>query len=93
MTRRVLEEAGLDASCSLGLDFDTDVSSADPAVSARGEELLERAIDVTSAIGANFLGGVVTAQWASTWFPRASVGDGTASGHSAGSQHGPSGQA
>jgi D-psicose/D-tagatose/L-ribulose 3-epimerase len=59
MTRRVLEEAGLDASCSLGLDFDTDVSSADPAVSARGEELLERAIDVTSAIGANFLGGVV----------------------------------
>jgi D-psicose/D-tagatose/L-ribulose 3-epimerase len=41
------------------LDFDTDVSSADPAVSARGEELLERAIDATSAIGANFLGGVV----------------------------------
>jgi D-psicose/D-tagatose/L-ribulose 3-epimerase len=59
MTRRVLGEAGLDASCSLGLDFDTDVSSADPAVAARGEELLERAIDVTSGIGATFLGGVV----------------------------------
>jgi D-psicose/D-tagatose/L-ribulose 3-epimerase len=59
MTRRVLGEAGLDAACSLGLDFDTDVSSADPAVAARGEELLERAIDVTSRIGATFLGGVV----------------------------------
>jgi D-psicose/D-tagatose/L-ribulose 3-epimerase len=59
MTRRVLEEAALDASCSLGLDFDTDVSSADPLVSARGEELLEQAIDVSSAVGASFLGGVV----------------------------------
>jgi D-psicose/D-tagatose/L-ribulose 3-epimerase len=59
MTRRVLEGAELGASCSLGLDFDRDVSSADPAVAARGEELLERAVDVTAAIGASFLGGVV----------------------------------
>jgi D-psicose/D-tagatose/L-ribulose 3-epimerase len=59
MTRGVLEDAGLAASCSLGLGFDTDVSSADPAVSARGENLLAAAIDVTSAIGASFLGGVV----------------------------------
>jgi D-psicose/D-tagatose/L-ribulose 3-epimerase len=59
MTRGVLEDAGLAASCSLGLGFDTDVSSADPAVSARGEELLAAAIDSTSALGASFLGGVV----------------------------------
>ncbi len=59
MTRGVLEDAGLAASCSLGLGFDTDVSSADPAVSARGEGLLAAAIDVTSAVGASFLGGVV----------------------------------
>jgi D-psicose/D-tagatose/L-ribulose 3-epimerase len=59
MTRRVLEDAGLGAACSLGLAFDTDVSSADASVSARGEELLASAIDVTSAIGAPFLGGVV----------------------------------
>jgi D-psicose/D-tagatose/L-ribulose 3-epimerase len=59
MTRRVLDEAELGASCSLGLAFDTDLSSADPAVSSRGEELLVAAIDVTGAIGANFLGGVV----------------------------------
>ncbi len=59
MTRRVLEATGLGASCTLGLGFDTDVSSADPIVSRRGEELLERAIDVTREIGASFLGGVV----------------------------------
>jgi D-psicose/D-tagatose/L-ribulose 3-epimerase len=59
MTRRVLEEEGLAASCSLGLGFDTDVSSADAAVSARGEELLAAAVDVTGALGASFLGGVV----------------------------------
>jgi D-psicose/D-tagatose/L-ribulose 3-epimerase len=59
MTREVLEAAEVGAACSLGLAFDTDVSSADPSVSARGEELLARAIDVTSAIGAAFLGGVV----------------------------------
>ena len=59
MTRRLLEEHGLGASCSLGLGFDTDVSSADPATAARGEHLLEAALDVTAAIGASFLGGVV----------------------------------
>jgi D-psicose/D-tagatose/L-ribulose 3-epimerase len=59
MTRAVLEEAELGASCSLGLAFDTDVSSADAAVSAKGEELLAAAVDVTSEVGASFLGGVV----------------------------------
>jgi D-psicose/D-tagatose/L-ribulose 3-epimerase len=59
MTGRVLAEAELGASCSLGLPFDADVSSADPAVAARGEELLAAAIDVTGAVGATFLGGVV----------------------------------
>jgi D-psicose/D-tagatose/L-ribulose 3-epimerase len=59
MTRRVLEEAEVGASCSLGLPFDADVSSSDPAVSARGEALLAAAIDTTSGIGAAFLGGVV----------------------------------
>ncbi|MGH2997354.1 MAG: sugar phosphate isomerase/epimerase family protein, partial [Gaiellaceae bacterium] len=59
MTRRLLEQAGIAASCSLGLPFDADVSSADPAVAARGEAFLERAIQVTAALGASFLGGVV----------------------------------
>jgi D-psicose/D-tagatose/L-ribulose 3-epimerase len=59
MTRRLLESHGLSASCSLGLGFDTDVSSGDRAVAARGEELLVEAVDVTAALGASFLGGVI----------------------------------
>ena len=59
MTRRLLEELGTAATCSLGLPFDADVSSADPTVAARGEELLAAAIDVTAEVGADFLGGVI----------------------------------
>jgi D-psicose/D-tagatose/L-ribulose 3-epimerase len=58
MTRRVLEEYGVGAACSLGLPFDADVSSADPAVAARGEELLLQAVRVTAEVGAAYLGGV-----------------------------------
>lgn len=59
MTRRLLEETGVAATCSLGLPFDADVSSADAAVVARGEALLTEAVDVTAALDARFLGGVV----------------------------------
>lgn len=59
MTRRLLDESGVGATCSLGLPFEADVSNADPGVAARGEALLADAIDVTAAVGARFLGGVV----------------------------------
>lgn len=58
-TRRQLKSAGLQATCSLGLSFDTDVSSEDDEVVAHGEWLLERAVEVTAGIGASFLGGVL----------------------------------
>jgi D-psicose/D-tagatose/L-ribulose 3-epimerase len=58
MTRRLLEEHELGASCSLGLSFETDVSSADGAVAARGGELLTAATRVTAELGASYLGGV-----------------------------------
>jgi D-psicose/D-tagatose/L-ribulose 3-epimerase len=79
MTRAVLEDAEVGAACSLGLAFDTDVSSADRSVSARGEELLAAAIDVTSAIGAAFLGGVVHSAMASTSRDQPSAAVATAS--------------
>lgn len=59
MTRRLLEESCIGATCSLGLPFDADVSSPHPDVAARGEALLAEAIEVTVAIGARFLVGVV----------------------------------
>ena len=58
MTRAALESAGLGATCSLGLAPDTDISSADGTVVARGEKLLHAALEVSAAIGSRYLGGV-----------------------------------
>ncbi|GJP48898.1 hypothetical protein CLOM_g8165 [Closterium sp. NIES-68] len=57
-TRHVLREHGLAASTSLGLSLDRDISSADPDVAARGEELLMAALAVAAGIGASHLTGV-----------------------------------
>ncbi|MEJ2632413.1 MAG: sugar phosphate isomerase/epimerase [Acidihalobacter sp.] len=59
MTRRVLDEAGLSATCSLGLGADTDISSENPEVAARGERLLNEALSVARDVGAGYLGGVI----------------------------------
>ena len=59
MTRQVLESVGLQAGCSLGLSFDTDISSVDPAVVAAGDRLLHQALEVARGIGANYLGGIL----------------------------------
>lgn len=59
MTRRLLDDNGLQAACSLGLSAQTDVSSEDAAVVARGRERLAAAIDVTAGIGAGNLCGVL----------------------------------
>jgi D-psicose/D-tagatose/L-ribulose 3-epimerase len=58
-TRRSLEDHGLFATCSLGLSFETDISSPDPEVVRRGEALLLRAVEVAAEMGADYLGGVL----------------------------------
>jgi D-psicose/D-tagatose/L-ribulose 3-epimerase len=59
MTRRLLEEYELDATCSLGLGFETDISSPDPEIVKRGERLLSTALAATREMGATYLGGVI----------------------------------
>jgi D-psicose/D-tagatose/L-ribulose 3-epimerase len=59
MTRQVLQSVGLRAGCSLGLSFDTDISSTDPAIVAAGDRLLHEALDVARGIGADYLGGIL----------------------------------
>jgi D-psicose/D-tagatose/L-ribulose 3-epimerase len=59
MTRRLLQDNGLASACSMGLDDDTDVSSEDPAVVARGRDRLAAAVAVAHAIGATHLCGVL----------------------------------
>lgn len=56
---RILSDHGVAMSASLGLTSETDLSSEDPEVSGRGEDLLRRAIDVVAAAGGEHLCGVI----------------------------------
>lgn len=58
-TAALLERHDLQATCSLGLAWDTDVSSEDLAVVAAGERLLHAALDVAAALGSRYLCGVL----------------------------------
>lgn len=59
MTRTLLEDHGLAAACSLGLDPEADVSSEDLAVVKRGRDLLAQAVDTAAGLGATDLCGVL----------------------------------
>lgn len=59
LTRDLLQEFNLRAHASLGLSATTDVTSTDPAIIAKGDELLRKATDVLSAIGGTELCGVI----------------------------------
>src|SRR5437899_8386229 len=59
MTRKALDDAGLNAACSLGLSLDTDISSSDPEVVARGQHLLHDSLVVARDLGADYLGWVL----------------------------------
>lgn len=62
MTRRLLEEYGLQSACSMGLPAHADVASEDPAVVEAGTRMLARAVEVTQEIGASYLCGVLYSQ-------------------------------
>jgi D-psicose/D-tagatose/L-ribulose 3-epimerase len=59
MTARLLQEHGLAAGVSLGLDDETDVSSDDDAVVAAGRRRLDLALDLVRDVGGDYLGGVI----------------------------------
>ena len=59
MTRDLLEEYGVRAHASLGLSPDTDVTSTNPSIIAKGDELLRKATDVLHALGGTELCGVL----------------------------------
>lgn len=59
MTRRLLDEHGLGATVSLGLDATTDISSPDEAVARRGEDHLGRVVELAANIGATHVCGVI----------------------------------
>ncbi|SEE32746.1 sugar phosphate isomerase/epimerase family protein [Ruania alba] len=57
--KRILDDHGITMTASLGLDAAHDLSSEEPGVSARGEDLLRRAVDVVAEAGGRHLCGVI----------------------------------
>ncbi len=58
-TRKQLEQAGIGATCSLGLDADTDISSDDREKEKRGQARLQAAVAVARDIGATHVCGIL----------------------------------
>ncbi|NKJ06687.1 sugar phosphate isomerase/epimerase family protein [Rhizobium sp. SG741] len=58
-TRRQLEKNGIGINFSLGLDFDSDISSGDKEKGRRGKEKLEQAIAVSRDCGGEYIGGIL----------------------------------
>ncbi|AYG69147.1 MULTISPECIES: sugar phosphate isomerase/epimerase family protein [unclassified Rhizobium] len=58
-TRRQLEKSGIGINFSLGLDFDSDISSGDKEKGRRGKEKLEQAIAVCRDCGGDYIGGIL----------------------------------
>lgn len=59
MTRDLLKEYNIRAHASLGLSATTDVTSTDPDIISRGDELLRKATDVLYGLGGTELCGVI----------------------------------
>ncbi len=59
MTKAVLSEYGLFATASLGLSAETDVTSTNPSIVKKGDELLRKVVDKLHAIGSTELCGVI----------------------------------
>jgi D-psicose/D-tagatose/L-ribulose 3-epimerase len=58
-TRRQLESAGIGINFSLGLGFDSDISSGDADKRRRGRQKLEDAVAVCRDCGGEFIGGIL----------------------------------
>ena len=58
-TRRQLEKNGVGINFSLGLDFDSDISSGDPEKGRRGKAKLEQAVAVCRDCGGEYVGGIL----------------------------------
>jgi len=58
-TRDTLQAAGLASTVTLGLPVSGDINSEEPTRIERGRRILMEALDLTSGIGSDFLGGVI----------------------------------
>jgi len=61
LTARVVREAGIGLRLGMALGPVSDISSDDPAVAARGEETVARALEIASELGAPAVSGITYA--------------------------------
>jgi D-psicose/D-tagatose/L-ribulose 3-epimerase len=73
-TRTLLQEAGLAVSCSRGLAADADVSSDDPAVVARGADLLAESLAITAGLGGRMFAGALYSAFGKASRPLSAIG-------------------
>lgn len=57
--REQLNRTGLQVACSRGLAFDADISSEEPGVVRRGAQLLAASLEITHALGSEYLTGAL----------------------------------
>jgi D-psicose/D-tagatose/L-ribulose 3-epimerase len=62
-TRGLLRQHGLIPSVSLGLTAETDISSAERAISGAGIARLHKVVDATAFIGGSVVAGVIASAW------------------------------
>ncbi|CAB9529084.1 ribulose 3-epimerase [Seminavis robusta] len=58
-TIQVLQDYGLTATVSLGLNFEQDINNEDPEIVAQGLQILRRALDIVHQLGGTYMGGVI----------------------------------
>jgi len=73
-TRRQLEKSGIGINFSLGLDFDTDISSGDKEKGRRGKAKLEQAIAVCRDCGGEYIGGILHSAFGKYMVPTTAAG-------------------
>lgn len=73
-TRRELERNGIGINFSLGLDFDSDISSGDREKGRRGRAKLEQAVAVCRDCGGGYVGGILHSAFGKYMQPATSEG-------------------
>lgn len=73
-TRSVLAAAGIGIVCSTAMRFESDLSSADAEISARGERHMRQVLELASEVGAPWTVGVTYGAWGRYPGPPSEVG-------------------
>jgi D-psicose/D-tagatose/L-ribulose 3-epimerase len=74
MTRRLLDEYDLKATCSLGLAAATDISSEDRDIVAAGEAMLKSALRCAVGFGSPYMGGILYSAFQKYMHPPTAAG-------------------